>query len=168
MKLPIKEWLWPNIPTFLTTVGVVFMMYLLFRKYLFKPMNKFLEKRSNYIIKKLKVAEQREEESEKILSKSKKEFDKKLQDADVYAQKFIDKAKLDSQQMIEKTKDEIVFLKKQMQEQIDLEAIKSRKKIYEEVLNISFEVSKKILENEINSKFHKKIIDDFIKEKRYD
>ena len=169
MEIPIKEWLWPNIPTFITTLGVVTMMYLLFRRYLFKPMRQFLNKRSDFIAKELKESQQNKIKSEKLLDEAQKDFEDKIVKSQEYAQKFIDDAKNESAQLVSDTKKELKVWREDQEKKLEQDTDKARQKLYEEVAKLSIEASKKILDKELNEKTYEKLVDDFIKkETKYD
>ena len=169
MEIPIKEWLWPNIPTFITTLGVVTMMYLLFRRYLFKPMRQFLNKRSDFIAKELKEAQKNKLTSEKLMDDAQKDFEQKIVKSQEYAQKFIDDAKSESAKLISDTKKQLKGWREDSEKKIHQDTIKARQKLYDEVAKLSIEASKKILDKELNEKTYEKLVDDFIKkEHKYD
>ncbi len=169
MDIPIKEWLWPNIPTFLTTLGVVAMMYLLFKRYLFKPMRDFLNKRSDFIAKEIKQSEKNKTESEKMLKQAQDDFEKKMVKSRTYAQKFIDEAKSASNKLIKDTKEELKGWREDQDKKLKQDTENARKKLYDEVAKLSVEASKKILDKEINEEVYEKLVNDFIKkEKKYD
>ena len=159
----------PNLWSFLVQLLAFIAMIVIFMKFAYKPVKKFLEARREYIAKNIKEAGEKNLEAESNYAKSKeaivaskKEAIEIVQDAKVEANK--QKASI-----LESANDEINKNKQKAKEEIQLEKEKALKEVHDEVVNLAIETSKSILNREISQKDNQKMIDelvDSLKEKK--
>jgi F-type H+-transporting ATPase subunit b len=148
--------------TFAIMIINVFILYLLLRKFLFRPVTNMLEARDSEIRKLYDAAERDKTEAES----SKKIYASKLQEATGEREKIIaaavSAAKIKELQIIQKASDEAasITLKAALNsENIQKRALESVKG---ELAIMAVEIAKKITQKEIDPKTNEALIEEFI------
>lgn len=151
--------------TVLITIVNIAILFFVLKKFLFKPVNNYMDNRSKKIEEALKLAE----ESKEMVKQMQAEYDEKLRAArkdgnemlEMYkkmAEKeynaTIEAAKVDAEKMMEETK-------------LQLQAEKERlvRNIKEEITDLVLATSEKVLKKNIDDDTNRKLISDFIKDK---
>lgn len=150
--------------TMLFTWGNLIILFLLMKKFLFKPVNNILEKRKQEIGDMYDKAESDKKEAQKLLG----EYSEKIQSANVEADEIIKTAK----ELAVKKQDEILSeansgalkILERAEKNIELEKSKTKAELLSEVSSLSVMMASKILEKDISAAEHKEIIDKFINE----
>lgn len=150
--------------TMLFTWGNLIILFLLMKKFLFKPVNNILEKRKQEIGDMYDKAESDKKEAQKLLG----EYSEKIQSANVEADEIIKTAK----ELAVKKQDEILSeansgalkILERAEKNIELEKSKAKAELLSEVSSLSVMMASKILEKDISAAEHKEIIDKFINE----
>lgn len=141
------------------------LLFLIVKKFLYKPVRKVLEQRQNEIDKLY------EEASESRLSAraDEEEWNRKIQLADSKANEIISdaqsKANLRKNDIISEAKQTAEGIIRQAENDAELERKKAEADIKTEIVDISAKMAQKILEREINMDDHKDIIDSFVENK---
>lgn len=151
-----------NIWNILISLLNLVIMYLILKRFLFKPVKKFLKQRQEQLDKSYDDARVAEEKA----LESKAQWEEKLSSADNEAEAILQSAK----QTAERKKDAIVAggeaeaqrIIKSAEADAALERKKAEQDIKEQIVGVSVELSKKMLGREINSDDHGELIDDFI------
>ena len=137
-------------------------LYLIFKKFLFKPVNNMIEKRNNEIEAKYKAAE----DAKLAAEKDKLFWDEKIGGAKKEAEELIDSAKdiamKQSDSIISKAKERAYGIIRQAETQAELEMKKAEDGVKKEIIDVSAALTEKLLGREINEKDHKNLIDSFI------
>ncbi len=128
----------------------------------YKPVKKLLKQRDEYVEGKIKNAEQREKESEKLLANA----NDKVKASRVEAMAIVEQAKEDAnkerQAILDKAKEEKAAEIKRTKEEIAQEIEASKDEIHREIVSVALDASSKILEREVNKEDNEKLIDNFI------
>ncbi len=151
-----------NLWQILISLANLVLIFLILKKFLFKPVTNILEKRNREIDESYDNASKAEKEAEE----SRIAWEEKLSGADARAAEIVkdaaDGAKFRADNIIAEAQskaDDIVRMAK-------TEALLERKKavdgIKREIVEVSSALSEKILEREINAEDHRKLIDSFI------
>lgn len=139
-------------------------LYLLVKKFLYKPVKKMLAQRQETIDNEYREAE---EAKEKALS-DKQKYEKKLSDAESQADSLIQSAVLTAQQreqqILAEAKEKADGIRRQAESDAELELKKAEQTIQEEIINVGTMLAGKMLEREMNAQDHKKLIDSLIDE----
>jgi len=134
-------------------------LVVVFKKFLYKPLLKTLQKREDTISQGLKNAEK----AQKALETAELQKDEILKKASQESDKIISEAKLEAQnvrdELMAKTKSDIEQLMAQTKEQIALE----KESFMADAKNVSLEMARGILENTIGTLFEKKDQEQLIK-----
>ena len=160
----IEEKLLPNIWAFLVQL-IAFVLLLIAVIFLaYKPVKKFLEKRSEMLEEEVKTTH----ENRKISEEKRVEMISNLANAKAEATKIINdatkEATIAKDKILSDANDERRQLKEKTMNEISLEKEKAMKELKDQIVDVAFEASSKILEREVNSLDNKKIIDNFVED----
>ncbi|MBO5373952.1 MAG: F0F1 ATP synthase subunit B [Clostridia bacterium] len=139
-------------------------LFVLLKKFLYKPVKKILAQRQAEIDKQYADARDAKDSAEL----SRQEWDAKLKAADGEAEKIIKNAKEKAERQGDKIvsgamtrADEIV---RQAEADASLELKRAQDDIKREIVTVSTALTEKMLEREINEKDHRALIDSFIED----
>jgi len=149
---------WDALAVFLAFVLLLIAVFF----FAYKPVKNLLKKRGDYVENKIKDAETRELESQKLLDEANEEVKvKKIEAMDI-----VEKAKGEALQernaILEKAKEEKQAELEKAKEEIAQEIEASKDEIHREIVSVAIGVSSKVLEREVSEKDNEKLIDSFI------
>ena len=137
-------------------------LFLLFKKFLFGPVNKMLAKRQSEIDARYDAAD----EAKRLAEEDKLLWDEKIgtvkAESDEIIKKAQDSAKRQGETIVTKAKEQADGIIRQAQSQAQLEMKKAEEGIKKEIVEVSTALANKLLEREINAKDHRDLIDSFI------
>lgn len=139
-------------------------LFLLAKKFLYKPVKKMLADRQATI----DASYQRAEDTEADALRSKEEYEKRLEsakdEADDIIKNAVSTAKAREKEIISGAKDESEHIIRQARENAELEIKKAQETIKDEIVDVSTRLTEKLLEREINIEANKDLVDSFIDE----
>lgn len=151
-----------NIWQILISLINLFLLFLIVKKFLFKPVNNVLEKRQQELDSQYEEAEkvnisaqENKEKWEAMLSGANAEADKILSDA-------TENAKFRSDKIIEEANYRAKSIIRVAQSEAELERKKVSDDLKRQIVEVSGAMAEKMLEREINTDDHKNLIDSFI------
>lgn len=137
-------------------------LFILVKKFLFKPVNKMLEKRQSEIDERYNQAD----EAKRIAEEDRLLWDEKMSAVKSESEEILKKAHSSaikkSDAIVSKAKEEAEGLLRQAENEINLEKKKAREEMKKEIVDVSVSLTNKLLEREINEEDHHKLIDSFI------
>ena len=139
-------------------------LFLILKKFLFKPVQKVLKKREE------ELSGQYDKANETLLEaqNAKEEYETRLNGAKLEADDIIknatDTAKKREEKIIEDATEEAGAIVGRAKAQAELEKKRAQKDIKNEIADVSSLIAEKLLAREINDEDHKKLIDSFIEE----
>ena len=137
-------------------------LFLLFKKFLFKPVNNMLAKRQSEIDAKYDAAE----EAKKSAQEDKLLWDEKLsavkEESDMIIKKAQDAAKRQGDTILTKAKEQADTIVRQAETEAELQMKKAEDSIKQEIVEVSTALANKLIEREINEDDHRTLIDSFI------
>lgn len=153
-----------NIWSILISLANLVILFFILKRFLYKPFKKMLEQRREAIDKQYEAAD----EAKCSAEASKKEWEAKLDTADLEAEAII----RDAEQQAQNRKDNIISEANQKAEGIirhaeseaELERQKADAEIKTKIAEVSAALAEKMLEREINPDDHRALIDSFINE----
>ena len=151
-----------NIWQIIISILNLLILFLILKKFLYKPVEAMLQKRQSLIDKDLESAKKANAEAQS----KKKIYEDKLSAADSEAEDILNEAR----RRAERKSDKIVASAKERADDIvsqaksdaELEKKRAQSEIKHEITEVSTLLSEKILEREINKEDHRKLIDSFI------
>ena len=137
-------------------------LFLLFKKFLFGPVNKMLAKRQGEIDARYNAAD----EAKRLAEEDKLLWDEKISavkdESDEIIKKAQDSAKRQGENIVTKAKEQADSIIRQAETQAQLEMKKAEEGIKKEIVEVSTALANKLLEREINVNDHRDLIDSFI------
>ena len=139
-------------------------LFLILKKFLFKPVQKMLKERED----ELNGQYDKANETLKEAKSAKEEYEARLNGAKLEADDIIknatDNAAKRSQKIIEGATDEADAIVSRAKTQAELEKKRAQKEIKNEIADVSSLIAEKLLAREINGEDQKRLIDSFIDE----
>lgn len=137
-------------------------LFLLFKKFLFKPVENMLAKRQREIDEKYEAAD----EAKRSAEEDKSLWDEKIGTVKAKTDEMIKKAqesaKLQGDSIVSKAREQADGIIRQAETQAQLEMQKAEDEIKKEIVEVSTALANKLLEREINIDDHHGLIDSFI------
>lgn len=151
-----------NIWNIIISLLNLLILFMIVKKFLYKPVNKVLKERREQIDGNYHKAEIAKEEA----MKNKTEWEDKLKGAKGEAENILKNAKenasLRSEKLILEAKTEADDILRRAKENAELEKKKAEEEIKREIADVSVLLAEKMLEREINEKDHHATINSFI------
>lgn len=151
-----------NLWQILASLLNLLILFLIVKKFLYKPVKKMLNDRQNTIDGDYKKAE----EAKNQALADQKAYEEKIVTAkaegDSIIKSAVDMAHSREEEILKEAKQKAEGILKQAQSEIDLERRKAESLIKSEIVSVSTALTEKMLEREISADDHKKIIDSFI------
>ncbi len=138
------------------------LLFLIIKKFLYKPVKKMLEARQSTVDGVYRTAD---EAKEKALS-DKKAYEEKLQGAKAEADRVIksavDTASEREKEILAQAKEKADGIVRQAKSDAELEHKRSEDSIKKEIVEVSSMLTEKMLRREVSAEDHKQLIDSFI------
>lgn len=137
-------------------------LFLLLKKFAWKPVTEIMEKRSQTIAGDLDNAKKASEEAERLKAEQENQLTSiQLESARLIEQARSNAAKIE-EDLTNETKQSITQMKVRAKEDIELERQRVLEETKKDVSLLSFEIAEKLIEKELNQKTHTELIDRFI------
>ena len=153
-----------NLWQILISLCNLLLIFLIVKKFLFKPVKKMIAQRQEAVDEQLNAAIKDRESA----AAQKAEWDQKMEtaakDADAIIEDATIAAKRRGESIVAAAQEKADGMVKQAETQIDLERQKASAEIREEIVTISTALAEKMLEREINPKDHQQLISNFMQE----
>ena len=151
-----------NLWQILISLVNLFLLFLIIKKFLFKPITKVLDKRGLQLDEQYAAAA----EAELQANESKALWEGKLSEADAKAdailQSSTENAKLRGEKIVADARERADGIIRAAQSEAELERRKAADGIKREIVEVSGAIAEKMLEREINTDDHRVLIDSFI------
>lgn len=139
-------------------------LFLLFKRFLFKPVNNMLAKRQSEIDARYDAADL----AKKAAQEDKLLWDEKIstvkEETEMLIKKAQESAKRQGDTIVTKAKEQADAIIRQAENEAQLEMNKAQDTIKQEIVEVSTALANKLLEREINVSDHRALIDSFIEE----
>lgn len=153
-----------NIWHILISLVNLVILFLLVKKFLYKPVRKMVAERKEHIAEQYRAAE----EAQRSAEESKQEYSKKLADADSECNTLIKEAEKSSQRLsdeiISDAKDKAESMLRNADTEIELEQKKAMQKLKHDAADLSVDLAEKLLARKMTDSDQDELIDSFIDE----
>lgn len=139
-------------------------LFLIIKKFLFKPVKQVMAQRQQEIDDRYAAAEQAERQAEDSRVRWEETLSHADEQANTILQDATDHAKHRGDQMIAEAKERAESIVRVAQSEAELERKKATEGIKREIVEVSGALAEKMLEREINKNDHRVLIDSFIEE----
>ncbi len=151
-----------NIWQILISLANLTLLFLILKKFLFKPVKEMLAKRQNAVDEMYSSAARADADA----NENKKQWEEKLKSADDKADTLIKEASETAEKRGEKivadAKEKAESIIRQAEIEAELRLKKAEAGIKTEIVNVSYALTEKMLEREINADDHRTLIDSVI------
>ena len=151
-----------NIWQIIISLANLLILFLLVKKFLFKPVNNILQKRENEIENQYNEAKKAEQEANANKEKWENAISGAKQEADNIISDATSSAKFQSEKIVEDAKMRADGIIRQAEIEADLEHKKAQERIKQDIVEVSSAIAEKMLEREIDTNDHRNLIDSFI------
>lgn len=151
-----------NIWQILISLINLLIMFLIIKKFLFKPVNNMLAKRQAELDSKYEAADSAMSNAEKNENLWNEKIKTAKDEADAIISSAADTAKWREERIISDAKDKADSIIKRAEAEAELELKKAEAEIKNEIVGVSSALTEKLLSREINMDDHKNIVDSFI------
>lgn len=160
LKLGLVEPSW----TFVFQILNTFILYLILKKFLFKPVTEFMESRENKIVETINDAENKNKEAEDI----KAQYLTKIKGAEEEGRQIVrDAAKRAEERasgIIKAAEKEAGQIKERAKVDIDREREKAINSLKDDIAAIAMLAASKVVEKDLDAKSHQDLVRNFIEE----
>lgn len=139
----------------------VVIVFIVLRTLLYKPISKFMQKRSDRIAGQIEEAARKESEAEQLKSR----YDEMVDNAHMLTAEFIEKSKTAADEQAKKivvdaqtAANEIIYRSKK---DVQLLRSKAKEEMRGEITDMAVQIAKKILKREVSAEDNKEIINNF-------
>lgn len=153
-----------NIWQILISLANLVILFLLLKKFLYKPVHKMLDERQKAIDGQYKDAD----DAKRIAEEERDEWEQKMQTAETKANEILQSATANASRrgdaIIAEAKDKADGIMRNAENEAELQRIKAADDIKNDIVGISAVLTEKLLSREINADDHKAFIDSFIED----
>lgn len=153
-----------NIWNALVSLCNLLLLYLILKKFLYKPVKKVLSQRQAAIDEQYASAQNAERDA----NDTKKAWEQKMLAAEDEADNILKTATVNAEnrgnKIVAEAKEKADVIIRQAQNEAQLEVKKAQAGIKEEIVNVSVALTEKMLNREIDAEDHRELIDSFIRE----
>lgn len=145
----------------LINIGI---LYYFLKKYLFKPVTEFMNKRTEGIKKTIDEANAKFTEAEKYKSSYYEKLQKADEESKLIIEKAVSNANLKADGIVKDAKSEASLIKTKAEKDIADERKKAFNEIKDEISTVAILAASKVLEKEVDADKNSEIVDKFIEE----
>lgn len=154
----------PELPSVIITLVAVFILFLVLRKFLHKPVTDFMQKRQDDIKSDIDEAEALKQEAMNL----KADYEEKIEKAKLEGQEIIENSRVRASEleesMLEEAREEAKLIKDRAKKDIEREREKAYEGIKESAGEMAILIASKIMKKDINLENQNTLIDEFIDE----
>jgi F-type H+-transporting ATPase subunit b len=160
----VKSGLIPNPITFSAQIIATIILFLVLKRFVWQPINEYLEKRQDLIVDELESATAAKNEAENM----KQEYAADLKNAKDEANKIIEnsrmQAKEEKDKILSSAEKEAAYKIKKAEQEIETNKAKVEAELKSQVVDIALMAAEKIVNKNIDNNQNRELIDKFIDE----
>lgn len=137
-------------------------MFLIIKKFFYKPVKKMIAKREESIQSQFDRAEDAEKQANELKAEWEDKMTSAKQDADEIIKSASEKAKITADRIVSDANLRAEEIVKRAEGEAELEKKKAEQDIKREIVEVSSTIAEKMLEREVNVDDHRDLIDSFI------
>ena len=153
-----------NIWQILISLANLFLLFLIVKKFLFKPVKKVLDSRQKQLDDQYNEAEKAKLEAKENLEMWEQKLATANEKADTIIRDATENAKYRSEKLVAEAQTQAESIIRVARNEAELERKKASDGIKREIVQVSGALTEKMLEREINTEDHRNLIDSFIEE----
>ena len=162
MNIDVASKLFPNMTTLIVQLLSTGVMFLIFKKFLWVPVQEYFAKRADFIESQMNEAKDMNAKAKEFMLDS----ETKARESAKEYRDIVEKAKQDAlstrDKIIDDAKKEVSLKVEQARREIEAEKAQAKEEMKEEMVTIAMEVATKVMNKEMNSEENKKMVEDFV------
>ena len=162
--MPTLDIITVNIWSILVSLANLVILFLIVKKFFYKPVKSMLDSRRAKIEKDYADASDAKQKANETLSSYEEKLSHAKDESDAIIATAVENAKLREREIIDEAKNEATVIVKKAQVNADQELKKARESIKDEIVDVSTQLTEKLLSREIKKEDHQNLIDSFIEE----
>jgi len=164
MEIDVAGKLFPNITTIIVQLLATGFMLFLFKKFFWKPVQEYFDKRAAFIEGTINDAKNIKLEAKRFNEESKKQSSAAAHEyRNIVEQAKIDAVKIKENILAEASKESQVKMKEAIKE-IEKEKLAAEQQMKEEIVTIAMDVATKLMNEQMNEKVNQQLIKKFVEE----
>ena len=165
LNLPdIASKLAPNIQTIIVQLCSTGILLFVFKKYLWKPMMAFFEKRADYIEKNITDSKEMREQAQVYLDESEKQARESASQYKMIVEQAQEDANKQKQMIIADANQQARKKLEQTRSEIESERLQAQDSMKKEIVDIAAEVAEKIMNKEMDLSANNEMVQKFVDE----
>ena len=152
-----------NLWEILISLANLLILFLLFKKFLFKPVQNVLNQRQSQVDKIYDDAAQDKAAAASMKQEYEARLDAAREEADTLVRNAVQTAQRKSDQIVSDANSQASHLKQKAEEEIALEKKQMLLDVKSEISEMAVNIASKVVEREIQKKDHENFVDEFIK-----
>lgn len=149
-------------PTFIWAMVNLFVMYLILKKLLFKPVMKIMDDRATTVKTQLDDAKRMQNDAKKSKMKYQEQLKNAEKDVEVIIKNAKIKAQKESDEILQKTKKEAQNIILEAKKDIEREREIMLKEVRRQVVDLAILAASKLMEVNLNSETNKQVVNNFL------
>lgn len=162
--MPTLDIITVNIWSILVSLANLVILFLIVKKFFYKPVKSMLDSRKAKVEKDYADASEAKQKANETLSSYEEKLSHAKDESDAIIAAAVENAKSRKREIIDEAKSEAAGIVKKAQINADQELKKARESIKDEIVDVSTQLTEKLLSREIKKEDHQKLIDSFIEE----
>lgn len=151
-----------NLWSVLISFANLFLLFLILKRFLYKPVKKVLEQRRREVDEQYAAAQQAQTEAEESRDAWQQKMASAEAEADAIIKDAADTAKRRGDKLVAQAKENADNIVRQAQQQAELERKNATAGMRKEIVDVSTQIAEKMLEREINEDDHRQLIGSFL------
>lgn len=156
--------LFPNVTTIIVQLLSTGVLFFVFKKYLWIPVQNYFAKRADYIEGTVKEAKEMNEKAKALMEES----DKQARQAALEYREIVSQAKEDALKtktaIQEDANKEYKAKMEQARREIEAEKAQAKAEMKQEIVEIAIDVATKVMNKDMDTKTNKALVEDFVEE----
>lgn len=140
----------------------IFILYLILKKILFKPVKNMIDSRQKEVDDMLKDAEDAKTNAEAMEAEYKEKLEAASVESEEIVKNAIRKAQLKEEEILKEADNAAAKKLERAEEQIAMEKKQALCDVKDEVADIALSIAAQVIERDVSEEEHKQLIDDFI------
>lgn len=162
--MPTLDIITVNIWSILVSLANLVILFLIVKKFFYKPVKSMLDSRKAKVEKDYADASEAKQKANETLSSYEEKLSHAKDESNAIIAAAVENAKSREREIIDEAKSEAEGIVKKAQINADQELKKARESIKDEIVEVSAQLTEKLLSREIKKEDHQNLIDSFIEE----
>lgn len=162
LEIDIASKLFPNVTTMIIQLLSTGVLFLLFKKFLWVPVQAYFDKRADFIETQINEAASANEKAKKLMMESEEQARQSAMEyRDIVERSRTDALKVRDEIVAEARKEAAAKIE-QAEKEIEAEKQQAREEMKEEMVNIAIEAAAKVINKEMNTRENQQMVEDFV------